>query len=82
MLQRGERQSAIKLIRNFPDATQHKKQYHSLMRKFGIGPIYPIYLVFKNNFIKPAKAFLRSASEKDNKPLPLMPYEQEHNDRQ
>jgi glycosyltransferase involved in cell wall biosynthesis len=81
-LQRGERQSAAKLIKKFPGAAQHTKQYHKLMRKFGLGPIYPIYLVFKNNFIKPAKAFLQSFGAKDNEPLPLMPYEQGYNDRQ
>lgn len=62
LLEHGRSKQAGELISKFPTACQHKSRYQSLMRKFGIGPIFPVYSKVKktiknlklNNKIRPS----------------------------
>ena len=82
MLKRGERQAAAKLIKRFPDACRHKKMYHKLMRKFGLGTFYPFYIAVKRSTITPVKKMLRSVTSTKKDRPPPMPYEQDAHDSQ
>jgi glycosyltransferase involved in cell wall biosynthesis len=81
MLQRGERESAKKLLNKFPNAKRQKSQYQSYIRKFNLGPVYPVYLKFKKYFINPIRNLRSYASKSSKTVLPLMTNEQDDNDK-
>ena len=81
MLQRGQRKLAIELVRKFPESIEHKKMHRKVRCKIALGPIYPVYLLFKKLVIVPLRKYIGLIGKDEQECMPLMPYEQDDNDK-